>query len=96
MRQFLLLLVSFAFYLKADAQNQIYYTVKFPDDATVLGCGVTADTVWPVITQYGYCNGFNVGVSIHDQVFYSTSTPDCYKIDRRFRLISQVFPAQAG
>ncbi|MBL7803058.1 MAG: T9SS type A sorting domain-containing protein [Saprospiraceae bacterium] len=87
MRQFLLLLVSFAFYLKAEAQTQTYYTVKFPNDFTVYGCGATADTIWPVITQYGYCNGFNVGVSVHDQVFYSTSTPGCYKIDRRFRLI---------
>lgn len=86
MRLSLLLLVSFVFFLKTNAQ-QIYYTVKFPDDVTVYGCGATADTVWPIVTQYGYCNGFNVGISIYDQVFYSTSTPGCYKIDRRFRLI---------
>ena len=44
MRLSLLLLLFFAFFLKTNAQ-QIYYTVKFPDDATVYGCGVTADTV---------------------------------------------------
>ncbi len=87
MRYSLLLFCCLVSFLKTNAQSQTYYTVKFPDDKEVLGCGATADTIWPVITQYGYCNGFNVGVSVHDQVFYSTSTPDCYKIDRRFRLI---------
>lgn len=63
-----------------------YYTVKFPDDYTVYGCGATADTVWPVITQYGNCN-FNVGVSVKDQKFFTNSTGGCYKILRTWKLL---------
>lgn len=66
--------------------NNTYYTVKFPDDKTVYGCGVTADTTWPVITQMGNCN-FNVGVSVKDQKFNTNSTGGCYKVLRTWKLL---------
>jgi hypothetical protein len=64
----------------------LYYTVKFPDDYTVYGCGADPGIVYPYITQYGDCN-FNVGVSYKDQVFYTNSTQGCYKILRTWKLI---------
>lgn len=66
--------------------QQPFYEVKFPDDRTVIGCGASADTIWPTITQYGNCS-FNVGVSVKDEVFYLNETNTCAKILRRFRLI---------
>ena len=71
----------------AQAQSPYaYYTVKFPNDTTVFGCGATAPTVYPIINKFGAC-GFNVGVNKEDQVFYTNSCQNCYKIARRWRLI---------
>jgi len=66
--------------------QQNYYSVKFPDDRTVLSCGGTADTILPEITYYGNCS-FNVGISVKDQVFTLNSTGGCKKILRTFKLI---------
>ncbi len=77
---FILLHASFGQY------NTNYYTVKFPDDKTIYGCGAVADTTWPIITQTGNCN-FNVGVSVKDQKFYTNSTGGCYKILRTWKLL---------
>lgn len=63
-----------------------YYTVKFPNDTTIFGCGATAPTIYPIIDKVGYCS-FNVGVNKEDQVFYTNSCLNCYKIVRRWRLI---------
>jgi hypothetical protein len=82
----ILLPLIFQFILLTGLFSQNYYTVKFPDDKTIHGCGVSADTVWPVITQYGNCN-FNVGVSITDQVFYLNATHTCKKILRTWKLL---------
>ncbi len=65
---------------------QSYYVVKFPDDQTVYGCGVSADTIFPVISQNNFCN-FGIGISVHDQVYASTGGGGCTKIVRRFRLL---------
>ena len=67
---------------------QQYYTVKFPDDVTVLGCGGQApvDVVWPEIIKSGYC-GFNVGVSMSDMVFTLNATGSCKKIFRTWKLL---------
>lgn len=67
----------------ATAQN-LYYTVKFPDDRTFIGCNASVPVEPPVITQYN-CN-LNVGVSRFDQVFTSNEPGTCYKILRRWRL----------
>jgi len=72
--------------LWAGLSAQNYYTVKFPDDKTVYGCGGTADTIWPIITQYGGCS-YNVGVSIKDQVFYTNGNQTCLKILRKWTLL---------
>lgn len=63
---------------------QVYYTVKFPDDRIVYGCGAKADTIWPQITKTGNC-GFNVGVSVKDEVFYTNGT-GCGKVLRTWKL----------
>ncbi|MBK7935733.1 MAG: T9SS type A sorting domain-containing protein [Lewinellaceae bacterium] len=70
----------------ASGQYTNYYTVKFPDDYTVYGCGATTDTIWPVITMTGNCN-FNVGISVKDQKFTTNSTGGCYKILRTWKLL---------
>ncbi|MFN4255947.1 MAG: T9SS type A sorting domain-containing protein [Saprospiraceae bacterium] len=64
-----------------------YFTVKFPDDRTVQGCGLPPTTVqdWPVISQTAFCP-FGVGVAVKDQVFYASGT-SCGKILRRYRLL---------
>ncbi|HNG89203.1 MAG TPA: hypothetical protein PK858_03330, partial [Saprospiraceae bacterium] len=82
-----LLLLSFAFQicLATFAYGKVYYHVKFPDDYTAYGCPAVTDTTWPEIIKVGNCN-FNVGVSVTDQVFY-TSGNKCGKILRTFRLI---------
>lgn len=66
--------------------QQNYYSVKFPDDRTVVSCGGTADTIFPEITHYGNCN-FDVGVSVKDQVFNLNSTGGCKKILRTWKLL---------
>ncbi|MBK8921813.1 MAG: T9SS type A sorting domain-containing protein [Saprospirales bacterium] len=69
----------------ASAQTA-FYKVKFPNDTTIYGCGVKADTVYPIITQYPGCS-FNVGVSIKDQVFNLTQNGGCKKILRTWTLL---------
>jgi hypothetical protein len=67
--------------------QQQYYSVKFPDDRTVVGCGASADTSdWPIITYFSNCN-FNVGVSVKDQVFNLNATGGCKKILRTWKLV---------
>jgi hypothetical protein len=68
------------------AAQQNYYSVKFPDDRTIISCGGTADTIWPEINHLGNCN-FNVGVSVKDQVFNLNNTGTCKKIIRTWKLI---------
>lgn len=63
-----------------------YYTVKFPDDYTVYGCGADPGITYPYITQNYNCS-FNVGVSYHDQVYYTNNTGGCYKIVRIWKLL---------
>ncbi len=70
--------------LSAALHSQVYYTVKFPDDRTVYGCPAKADTIWPEITKLGNCS-FNVGVSIKDEVFYTSGT-NCGKVLRTWKL----------
>ncbi|MCC7466290.1 MAG: hypothetical protein IT261_08480, partial [Saprospiraceae bacterium] len=69
----------------ASAQ-QNYYSVKFPDDQTIVSCGGTADTIWPEITYLANCN-FNVGISVKDQVFALNNTGGCIKILRTWKLL---------
>ena len=73
------------FVLGAFAQ-QNYYSVKFPDDQTIVSCGGTADTVWPEITYLANCN-FNVGITVKDQVFALNNTGGCLKILRTWKLL---------
>jgi hypothetical protein len=63
-----------------------YYSVKFPNDTTVYGCGASIPSSYPAITMIANCN-FNVGVSYNDQVFYTDASQTCGKVLRRFRLI---------
>jgi len=86
MRSILPLLFVFLFTGALFAQSGNYYTVKFPDDRTIFGCGVTADTIWPIITnQYG-CS-YNVGVAVKDQIFYTNDEQTCYKVLRKWTLL---------
>lgn len=66
--------------------QQNYYSVKFPDDQTIISCGGTADTTWPAITYINHCN-FNVGISVKDQVFNLNNTGGCKKILRTWKLL---------
>jgi hypothetical protein len=75
----------FAFIFGVFAQ-QNYYSVKFPDDQTIVSCGGTADTIWPEITYYANCN-FNVGISVKDQIFTLNNTGGCIKILRTWKLL---------
>jgi hypothetical protein len=69
------------------AAQQQYYSVKFPDDRTVIGCGAMPDTSdMPIIDAWGNCN-FSVGVSVKDQVFNLNATGGCKKILRTWKLI---------
>lgn len=68
------------------AEGQGYYTVTFPNDTTIYGCGAAAPVVQPVISPYGQCN-FGVGVSYQDEVFFLNGSSSCYKIARRWRLL---------
>lgn len=71
----------------AKAQSPYaYYTVQFPNDTTIFGCGATVPTIYPIINKMGNCS-YNVGVSKEDQVFYTNSCQNCYKIARRWRLL---------
>ncbi len=81
-------LLLFSHFLAISAlSGQNYYTVKFPDDQTVYGCGATPPVVNPIITQTGSC-GFNVGVSRKDEVFYTNGYGSgCSKILRTWKLI---------
>jgi len=72
--------------LSGLSAHQGYYTVTFPNDTTIYGCGAAAPVVQPVISKYGPCN-FNVGVSYQDEVFFLNGNSGCYKIARRWRLI---------
>jgi hypothetical protein len=63
-----------------------YYTVKFPDDYVVYGCGADPGITYPYITGNYNCN-FNVGVSYNDQVFYTNDTEGCSKILRTWTLV---------
>lgn len=72
--------------LSLSAQ-QNYYSVKFPNDKTIVSCGGTADTTdQPIITTLANC-GFFVGVSVKDQVFNLNNTGGCKKILRTWKLI---------
>ncbi len=67
--------------------QQNYYSVKFPDDRSIISCGGTADTSdVPQINYLSNCN-FNVGISVKDQVFNLNSTGGCKKILRTWKLI---------
>lgn len=83
-------ILAFAFLAAFGGQlfsQQQYYSVKFPDDRTIVGCGANADTSdYPVIQYYGNCN-FNVGISVKDQVFKMNATGGCKKILRTWKLI---------
>lgn len=79
-----LLLCLFWTIQPAFAQTN-YYTVKFPDDKTYIGCNASTTIDYPVITQYS-CNT-NVGVSRYDEVFATNEPGSCYKILRRWRLL---------
>ena len=69
------------------ASQQLYYTGKFPDDQTIVGCGASAPTnSAPIIQYFGNCN-FNVGVSMKDQVFNLNATGGCKKILRTWKLV---------
>ncbi len=82
----LALALQLAFAASLFSQQQ-YFSVKFPDDRTVVGCGASADTSdAPIIQYYSNCN-FNVGVSIKDQVFNLNATGGCKKILRTWRLV---------
>ncbi len=80
-----ILTVGFLSSFSLSAQ-QNYYSVKFPDDRTIISCGGTADTIYPVITYYGNCS-YNVGISVKDQVFNINSTGGCKKILRTWKLL---------
>lgn len=62
-----------------------YFSVKFPDDRTYIGCNASVPVEQPVVTQYA-CN-INVGISRFDQIFNSNESGSCFKILRRWRLI---------
>ena len=78
--------IQLAFCASTSAQQQ-YYSVKFPDDRTVIGCGASADTSDAPIIQYFINCNFNVGISIKDQVFKLNATGGCKKILRTWRLV---------
>jgi hypothetical protein len=81
-----LLATIVALCLQFNAFGIDYYSVKFPNDTTVYGCGAAIPSSYPTITMLGNCN-FNVGVSVNDQVFYTDGSQTCGKVLRRFRLI---------
>jgi hypothetical protein len=72
--------------LTASLADTPYYTVKFPDDYTVYGCGADPGITYPYITGNYNCN-FNVGVSYNDQIFYTNATEGCAKILRTWTLL---------
>ncbi len=83
----IILLTAFLILALSTANSQTaYYKVKFPNDTTIYGCGVSADTVYPVIEQYPGCS-INVGVSVKDQVFNLTQGGGCKKILRTWTLL---------
>lgn len=88
MRKTILTLVLPAFLVASASLSaqQNYYTVKFPDDRTILSCNGTADTIWPVITDLGNCS-FDVGIAVTDQVFNLNNTGGCQKILRTWKLL---------
>ena len=72
-KSILALMFGFAFCANLLSQP-IYFSVKFPDDYELIGCGVMPDTSnGPIITYYSNCN-FNVGISVKDQVFNLNAT----------------------
>ncbi|MEQ1747349.1 MAG: carboxypeptidase regulatory-like domain-containing protein, partial [Saprospiraceae bacterium] len=86
MRSIILLTAFLALYVSASTAQNAYYRVKFPDDATVYGCGAQAAIEYPVIEMYANCS-FNVGVSVSDMVFNITQGGGCKKILRTFTLL---------
>ena len=78
-------LICFSTAVQAQYPN-IYYTVKFPNDTTVFGCGASAPLMLPEITRLDACN-INVGINKTDNVFYTNGCQNCYKIERRWRLV---------
>ncbi|MBL7825102.1 MAG: T9SS type A sorting domain-containing protein [Saprospiraceae bacterium] len=82
-----ILSLAFFFALCANTfSQQLYYTVKFPDDRAVMSCGGYPDTSdMPVIQHNGNCN-FSVGVSVKDEAFNLNSTGGCKKILRTWKL----------
>ncbi len=72
--------------LSAPLHAQNYFTVKFPDDRTVIGCGLPSTlNDYPEITGNYLCL-YGVGVSVKDQIFFTNGTT-CGKILRRYRLL---------
>lgn len=87
MRQAILTFAFFAAFLANIPAQQLYYSVKFPDDKLIQGCGAYPDTSdYPVIQYFSNCN-FNVGISVKDQVFNINNTGGCKKILRIWKLI---------
>ena len=84
-KSFLAFILQIGFLATLTGQS-LYYTVKFPDDYTVYGCGAPPGITYPYIVKYGNCS-FNVGVSYKDQIFYTNSTGGCYKILRTWKLL---------
>ncbi len=87
MRHKLLCTAFLALFSAFFAQNsfaQNLFTVKFPDDRTIIACDGTAPLEWPVVSA-NQCS-VAVGISHSDEVF--VLTPDaCKKIVRRWRLL---------
>lgn len=84
----LYLFFSLFTFLTADmlSAQSTYYTVKFPNDTTIFGCGATVPLIYPVIEKTGNCST-NVGVSKTDYVFYTNGCQNCYKIERHWKLL---------
>lgn len=72
--------------VRGQAPSPIYYKVTFPNDTTIFGCGASVPTIYPIIDKVGACS-INVGVNKDDQIFYTNSCQNCYKIVRRWRLV---------
>jgi hypothetical protein len=77
--------LQIALFAGLSAQN--YFSVKFPDDVTVYGCGVSPGVIpSPQIYNQNSC-AFNVGVSYQDFTFNMNNTGGCKKIIRIWKLV---------
>lgn len=65
---------------------QDYYSVKFPDDITLYGCGLSAPYIPPMVDQYAGCN-FNVSVAYNDAIFNINGNGTCKKVLRTWKLV---------